>query len=309
MAKVFITGITGFLGSNIARVLINNGHNIMATRRDSSSLTLCADYVNSVSWVDQDANGKWIDLVSAELPEVIIHSAWIGVGHAERNDWDSQYQNVNYLNQVLSIAKASRSAKFIGLGSQAEYGTFNGMVTENHPVNPTEAYGGMKVICSSIVNQFCKYHQIDWYWLRLFSFFGKGESDNWLIPAMVKRMQTETEMDFTPGEQKYAYLFVDDLGLAINNIILAKENSGIYNISGKKLLTLKYLIESIRNKVNNSFQLNFGALPYRANQSMHMQGDSAMFVKAFGEFDVSDFDNALADTIEYLKLRFSEKSK
>jgi nucleoside-diphosphate-sugar epimerase len=300
MAKVFITGITGFLGANIGRVLVNNGHQVIATLRDGSSTELCKDYSDKVNWVQQNAD-DWVSLVCAYTPQIIIHCAWIGVGHHDRDNWDNQHLNINYLYKVLEITKRSCADKFIGLGSQAEYGQFEGVVTEDYPVKPTEAYGRVKVICAELIKQYCTQHRINWYWLRLFSFFGKGESEKWLIPSLVKRMHTDTQMDFTAGEQKYAYLYVNDLGLAINSIITQQGKSGIYNISGKKVLTLRCLIEHIRDKVNSSFQLNFGALPYRQNQAMHMQGDSATFVNEFGEFDVSNFDQALSDTIDYLK--------
>ena len=109
------------------------------------------------------------------------------------------------------------------------------------------------------------------------------------------------EMDFTAGEQKYAYLYVDDLAYAVNSIIINSGLSGFYNISGKNVLTLRQLIENVRDSINKLFRLNFGVLPYRANQPMHMQGDVSRFVNTFGEFEVSDFSKALADTLEYLK--------
>lgn len=306
MAKILLTGITGFLGSNIASVLVGQGHLIVATYRSTSSKELCAGFEDKVQWVLQDSEDEWMEEVIAAAPSVIIHSAWLGVGHQQRDHWDTQAQNISYLQKLLQIAAAAKTKKFIGLGSQAEYGQFNGCINEDHPLNPMEAYGRVKILCAELLKQFCNQHQMDWYWLRLFSFFGRGEADHWLIPSMVKKMIIGTGMDFTAGEQKYAYLYVKDLGIAINNIIATEGCSGTYNISGKNLIALKTLIEGIRDKINSSFQLNFGKLPYRANQSMHIQGDSAKFTATFGEFDVSDFDSSMLKTLEYFKKKFND---
>jgi nucleoside-diphosphate-sugar epimerase len=309
MGKVFITGISGFLGSNIAKVLLNNGHEVVANYRESSSKELCRGFEEKVTWILQDEQSEWIEKVIALLPSVVIHAAWLGVGHQDRNNWEIQSLNIDYLQKILTIAGKSSSKQFIGLGSQAEYGVYNGCIDEDHALAPTDAYGRVKLVCNELVKQYAVQYNINWYWLRLFSFFGKGEADNWLIPSLVKRMMNNNEMDFTAGEQKYSYLYVNDLGLAINKIITNGGKSGIYNISGKKVLALKDLIEFIRDNINSSFQLNFGRLPYRSNQSMHMQGNSERFVKEFGEFDVSDFDTSLLATIEYLAKKFKDQLK
>jgi nucleoside-diphosphate-sugar epimerase len=307
MSKVFITGITGFLGSNIAGYLVNNGHTIAATYRGSSSKSLCADFEDKITWILQD-DSNWAEKATAFNPDIIIHGAWLGVGHLDRNVWDTQLENISFIKEILLIAKNAGTQKFIALGSQAEYGVFDGCVTEDHPVNPTEAYGAVKVICTELVKQFCGAHKIDWFWLRLFSFFGKGESDKWLIPTLVKKLLTIDHMDLTPGEQKYAYLYVEDLGRAINNIITVSGWSGIYNISGKYPVSLKNLITSIRDQINPAFKLNFSKLDYRKGQAMHMQGDVTKFVAQFGEFEVSDFKSSLALTVEAIKRKIKEGS-
>jgi hypothetical protein len=45
--------------------------------------------------------------------------------------------------------------------------------------------------------------------------------------------------------------------------------------------------------------LNFGVLPYRANQSMHMEGDSEKLFSQIGEINYTDFKKALRTTLEY----------
>ncbi|NHA04794.1 NAD(P)-dependent oxidoreductase [Mucilaginibacter sp. HC2] len=300
MAKVFITGITGFLGSNIATYLVEQGHTLAATYRDGSSKHLCKDFEDRIIWILQDGN-SWLKKAIDFEPEIVIHSAWIGVGHLERNVWEIQSANIVFTEQVLSVAQKAMAKKFISLGSQAEYGVFDGCITEEHALSPTEAYGCVKLVCAELVKQFCNHNKIDWFWLRLFSFFGKGESEKWLIPTLVNKLLTTDQMDLTPGEQKYAYLYVEDLGRAINQIININGTSGAYNISGKNLVSLRSLVEFIRDQINPLFLLNFSKLSYRENQPMHMQGNVSKFVNEFGEFEISDFKESLILTINHIK--------
>ncbi|WDF54703.1 NAD-dependent epimerase/dehydratase family protein [Mucilaginibacter sp. KACC 22063] len=300
MAKIFITGITGFIGSNIARVLVDKGHHIIALYRASSKLELCDDYKQKITWL-LDSDEALILKLKQFAPSIFIHSAWIGVTYEERNNWDSQFKNIEYLNKLLEIAKEAGVKQFISLGSQAEYGHMEDVVKEDAANCPTVAYGRIKVICSEVVKQFCEHHGLSWYWLRLFSFFGPGESSKWLIPSLVKTMISESHMDMTAGEQRYAYLYVNDLGTAINLIIEKSGKSGIYNISGKTVLSIKQLAERVREIVNPFFKLNFGALPYRSNQPMCVLGSSDKFIKEFGDFEHTNFDHALSTTVTHLK--------
>ena len=50
--RILITGISGFLGSQIAKQLISNGHELIAIKRPSSVLWRCEDYANKITWVN-----------------------------------------------------------------------------------------------------------------------------------------------------------------------------------------------------------------------------------------------------------------
>ena len=77
--------------------------------------------------------------------------------------------------------------------------------------------------------------------------------------------------------------------------------SGIYNVSSNEIRTIKSLIEDIKNNINPSFIINFGALPYRQNQSMHMEGDMFKLRSQIGEIQYTNYSIALINTINYYK--------
>jgi nucleoside-diphosphate-sugar epimerase len=136
----------------------------------------------------------------------------------------------------------------------------------------------------------------------LFSLFGDKENKNWLIPSLVESMLTTKQMDFTLGEQKYAYLYVKDFVLILNKIITMPVEAGVYNISSDQTRTIKSLVEDIRDYINPEFILNFGVLNYRNNQSMHMEGDILKLCSQIGEVEFSDFNEALHSCLNnYIK--------
>lgn len=299
--RILLTGATGFLGSHIAESLLTDKYEILALKRTISKYDNLS-FTHSVLWVDIDTLG-WEKRVVEFSPSIIIHTAWIGVSSEGRDNWNDQLENIDFMTQLLELARLCGNCKFISLGSQAEYGNFSGKIDETYPVNPTNAYGFVKVSAQRMLQSFCEIHNICWYWLRVFSVFGERESDKWLIPNVIKAiLQGEEKIDCTFGQQRYSYLYVKDFAEAVKKIVKSDGNySGIYNISSNHPIKLRTLLEMIKEKTNPNFQLNYGALPYRSGQSMHMEGDASKFQSQFGDIVLSDFENKLEKTINYYK--------
>lgn len=297
--RILITGISGFLGSQIAQKLCDNGFELIALKRETSDLTRCNEFSAKVNWINISEN--WEQKVIELNPQIIIHSAWEGVGAQERDNWQVQTNNLQFTLKLLSIAKESNVDKFISFGSQAEYGYFSGVIDENYIIEPKSAYGLSKHLCSQTIKVFCEQNNIDWYWLRLFSFFGEKESSNWFIPTLVKNISDNKPMDMTPGEQRYAYMYIEDLSEIICNLIKSSAISGIYNLSSKNSVSLKEIVEKIINIIKPlKPQVNFGAMPYRDNQPMLIQGEVSKLEGQIGEFNETSFDINLKKVVEYI---------
>jgi UDP-glucose 4-epimerase len=299
MHKVLITGITGFLGSHIAENLVANNIQVIGLKRKGSNIWRCQEFASKIHWVDIDDQGLFKEELAKHSLDTIIHGAWIGVESNDRDNWIVQSKNIPFLVELLDVAKEVGVNKFIFLGSQAEYGNINGKISEEEKTQALNAYGSIKLACLEIVKTFCNTNDINWIWLRLFSLFGEKENENWLIPSLIQSMLYGKQMDFTLGEQKYAYLYVKDFALIMNKIIMRPIHSGIYNISSNKTRTIKSLIEDIRNSVNPKFILNFGALNYRENQSLHMEGDINKITSQIGEIEFINYNLALNKTLNY----------
>jgi UDP-glucose 4-epimerase len=299
MHKVLITGITGFLGSHIAENLIANNIQVIGLKRKDSDIWRCQEFKDKIHWVDIDDKGLFKNQLLACSFDSIIHAAWIGVESNERNNWIEQTKNIPFLVTLLDIGKEVGISKFIFLGSQAEYGEINGKVSESYAAEALNAYASVKLACLELVKSYCEINQIEWIWLRLFSLFGEKENENWLIPSLIQSMKIDGQKDFTAGNQKYAYLYVKDFAMIIYKIVMASVQSGIYNISSNEIRTIKALIEDIKNYINPDYILNFGVLEYRANQSMHIEGDIAKITAQIGEIEFTDYSIALKQTLNY----------
>ena len=301
---VLLTGASGFLGSQIAETLIANNFRLIATKRQSTSLWRCEAYENRIDWVDID-QANWIQEIIKSSPGIIIHTAWVGVTASERMNWSNQLTNIMLVNDLLTITSQVRPRVFIGFGSQAEYGAFEGKINEEYPTSPNTAYATVKVMVYELLKGYFRCVSpgaTRWYWLRLFSFYGEKEGDDWLIPSAIHKMLLNEEMLLTHGKQKYAYLYVKDLADRLLQLIDSNAASGIYNISSENPVSIKDLLLKIAAITNSKSILNFGALEYRANQPMYIEGDMRKFRENVGQYTERSFDEGLSSVINYMKL-------
>ncbi len=292
--KILLTGATGFLGSHIAERLVGGGHSLLCLKRASSRLTNCAAFRNQVEWTQED----WMNDAIGFAPEAIVHTAWSGVGATDRDNWDVQLSNIDFMTRLVTVARAVPVKKIIALGSQAEYGVLHTAVTEAHPLRPVTVYGSVKLAVLRLLRTFSELHGINWYWLRVFSIFGERESPAWLIPATIRKMCAgEAEIDFTAGEQRYAYLYVKDFANAVASVVEQNGPSGIYNLSSSRAESLQAILRLLKAYTRAETRLNFGKLPYRPGQSMHVEGDCTKFVHTFGAYETTDFATKMKEMI------------
>ena len=296
---IVLTGASGFLGSHLAQELAANGFRVIALVRSKSDLWRCNEFEGGkLVFLNGDAKDCRSSLQKYK-PSILIHSSWQGVAPAEREDADIQARNIQYTTWLLNLARELNIKKIIAFGSQAEYGYFDGRINEEAVCNPVSAYGNAKFTALGALRSFCEDHSVNWFWIRLFSIYGTRENREWLFPSVIINARNNFPMDLTKCEQKYDYLYVKDFCRAMIKMLETECASGIFNLTSNSSTQLKGMIETIRNMVNPDAVLNFGALPYRQNQVMQMEGDSSKFNKQFSFKIKSTFEDNIRQVVNY----------
>src|ERR1035437_3840929 len=270
---ILLTGVTGFLGSNLLDALLAENYTIIGLKRSASDVWRIKEFLNNskLKLVDIDKI-KLDNIFAQEHIDLLIHSAWGGVKADDRNSLILQLENFDFAIRLYNLAIKAGVNKIISLGSQAEYGHYEGRVDENYPCKPFDAYGTAKLFSGRLLQTLAEQSNTKWFWVRLFSLFGPKEDGKWLLPFAINKMIKNEDIDLTKCEQKYDYLFVKDFCKGII-MLLNSEKSGVYNLSSNNSIQLKEILLMIKENLNSKSKLNFGALDYRKNQVMHMEGD------------------------------------
>jgi len=302
--KILLTGATGFIGSNIAKELLEKGYEVFASHRTLSSFEKCQTFKTKINWVNTDVT-NWKEEIKVIRPDQLIHAAWGGIEAQDRNNWDIQINNFWLSKEYFELAKECGVKKVIALGSQAEYGKYIYPVNEATAPMPDDAYGAIKTLTANYLRNIFENSPTEWYWIRIFSVFGERENTGWLIPSVISKLIRSEYIPLTLCEQQYNYLYIDDFVHQLLDVVPSTENkSGIYNLCQSESITLKDLLIQIAHLMGLSQKmLQFGAISYRTVQNMLIAGDNSKFRKCFANNDNAQLGltKGLLKTIEYYK--------
>jgi nucleoside-diphosphate-sugar epimerase len=256
MARVLITGATGFVGQAVLRALLARGDEVVCVVRSGS-----ADQVRNV------AEAIETDDLFAETPDwwagafrdvdLCIHLAW----YAEPGKYLTSGRNLDCLGGTLTMAQGAAQAglrRFVGVGTCFEYDLSQGYLTTDTALDPLTPYAAAKASTYLTLNRYLPRNNVEFLWARLFYLYGAGEDARRLVPYLHQQMQAGQVADLTSGTQIRDFMDVDDAAsLLVNDAFSTRTEAS--NIASGQGITVRQLAEGIADGYGRRELLNFGA--------------------------------------------------
>jgi nucleoside-diphosphate-sugar epimerase len=297
--RILVTGATGFLGSYLVADLVVHGHDVAALVRPQSDMWRLHDLLPRL----HVARGSLDDPESLReplrifRPDAVAHLGWTGVAGADRNA-PEQARNIPITVQLAALAAEVGASVFVGAGSQAEYGPYLRAIREDDVTHPTTRYGEAKLAAGMMASQTAAANGMRLAWLRIFSTYGPKDNASWLIPSAIRQLRREKRMALTACEQRWGFLHAAAAAAAFRIVIETTQASGTFNLGSADAPPLRDTMTRLRDLVDPSAELQFGAVPYRPDQVMHLQADVTR-LQAIGWKPQVDFDQGLRETVEW----------
>lgn len=304
MTRFFLTGATGFLGSKILRHLLHRGHAVGALVQPESDIWRVRDCLERAILID----GRMEDVVSWRGaledfdPQGVIHAAWSGVASID-HDNPRQAENIVSTATLAAVSAELGISAFVGLGSQAEYGSANRRIDESVPTRPSTLYGMAKLAASQMCGAICARHGVRFAWVRVFSTYGPDDNDAWLFPHVLSALRNGKRPSLTTCEQRWDYLYGDDAAAAIACVALTSRAAGIFNLGSGRAPPLRETVETLRDLAAPGAELGFGELAFREDQVMHLQADITRLSKVTGWVPRWSLREGLAKTVREFDAR------
>ncbi|MFT3965696.1 MAG: NAD(P)-dependent oxidoreductase [Sphingobium sp.] len=301
MSRILVTGAGGFLGAAVAHLAAARGHEVTALVRSPGGARVLP-LANScrIACADLSDQGAVQAVLSDARPEVIIHSAWEGVGGPSRAG-DIQFDNIRTTVALTDMAIATGVRRIVGIGSQAEYGRHDRRIDESAEPAPFLLYGAAKLSACHLAWQRCRELGVGFAWLRLFSLYGPGDNPNWLIPYAAAELLAGRAPRTSAGTQKWDYLHIADAAEGVLAAAVTETAQGPFNLSSGRAVAVRTIIERLRDLACPGLDLTFGEIPFGPNQIMHLEGDNGRLRAATGWNPAIAVEDGLASVVEAMR--------
>ncbi len=186
--RVLMTGATGFVGANLARRLLSEGHELHILVRAEASFwrlsgILDAVHVHYANLQDRDAV---FHAVANIRPEWIFHLAVHGAYSYQMDRQEIYLSNLLGTANLLEACEQTDFALFINTGSSSEYGFTSHPPSERELPQPNSDYAVSKVAATMLCGYNGRRLSRPVITLRLYSVYGDYEEPRRLIPRLLR---------------------------------------------------------------------------------------------------------------------------
>jgi len=268
---ILVTGGSGFIGSQICKLLVDSGHNVINIDRKKKEISGVTQYPFDLD--NHQING----VIKLTKPDTIIHLA--AEHEVERSTVEPAVYYANNVSNTIALLNSAVDAgvqNFIFSSSSTVYGDNNKLpFTEDLPTNPESPYGRSKVIVESILQDYKDAYGINYASLRYFNAAGadpEGEHGytqdpaTHLIPILCKKVIAGeavdvygSDYDTEDGTAARDYTHVVDIAnahLAAMNYLYDSGEGGIFNVGAGKPYTVLEVINTLSDITGEKIEYN-----------------------------------------------------
>lgn len=302
MRKVIITGCTGAIGIALVEALLEENVSVTAVCHRHSKRISRIPTGDKVDIVECDLDE--LETLEQQLPhdyDVFYHLAWAGASGDGRNNIDMQIKNVQYTMDAVEVAKKLGCRRFIGAGSQAEYGRFQGSLTPETPTFPENGYGVAKLCAGQMSRIRCEQLGMEHIWTRVLSVYGPNDGMSTMVMSVITQLLDGKRPSCSKGEQIWDYLYAKDAGRAFLLLGEKGKSGKVYCIGSGEGSPLKEYILEMKNQIDSTAEIGFGDIPYGDKQVMYLLADISELKADTGFSPRYSFRDGIAETIQWVK--------
>lgn len=303
--RVIITGATGFVGANLARHLLRDGHELhLLVRRNYTAWrieTIRSDM--QIHEIDLSDTDKLNTVVKRIRPDWIFHLAAYGAYSSQTNIHRMIQTNFMETANLIGACLKTDFEVFINTGSSSEYGFKDHAPDEIDWLEPNSYYAVSKASASLFCRYVAQSHGLNIITLRLYSVYGPWEEPTRLVPTLVMRgLQGKLPPLVSPDAAR-DFVYVDDacrayLMAAVSDIA---ERGSIYNVGTGVQTSMKEVVEAAKHLMDIPDEPEWGIMPDRHWSTNIWVADNRKIREELSWQPRYSFEAGLSQTIRWFR--------
>jgi len=287
--KALVTGGTGFIGSNLAKKLVDLGHDVTITGHHAE---------NKIPGVTKFLNTHLtgIDWKALDKIDVVFHQA-ANNDTLDKDAHEMYLANVEGPKTLFKKAFECGCRQFVYASSTAVYGDAPVPYVEDkiEYILPLNAYGISKALFDSFAKDFGTENNVNVIGLRYCNVYGPGEEHKGKRASMIyqiyKQMQDgKNPRLFRDGNQKRDWCYVEDV-IDINLLASKFEGREIFNVGTGAAVSFNVIVSLINRETDWNLSPEYFENPHADKYQNHTQCNIDKAKRLLGwtpKFDIVD---------------------
>jgi UDP-glucose 4-epimerase len=306
--RFLITGGAGFIGSNIARRLVNDGYfvrildNFATGQRGNLE-----DISDKIDLVEGDIRDFWTVINATEGIDYILHQAALpSVQRSIINPLTTTEVNINGTLNILEAARFHKVQRIVYASSSSIYGDTPTLPkNEEMRPQPLSPYAITKLAGEEYCISFYRIYGLEAVALRYFNVFGPYQNPDSQYAAVIPKfivslMEDKSPTVFGDGEQSRDFTFIENVVEA--NILACTKRDAVgkvMNIACGQRYSLNDLIGKLQKLLGKQVEATY--YPAKPGDVKHSLATIDLAQKHLGYKVKFDFDQGLEKTVEWFK--------
>lgn len=268
MKRALLTGITGFIGLNLGKALVQDGWDVYGIVRETSKVERVEQELGDkvtllIHGKEQDLNA----IVAKVKPDVVFHLASVFLSSHTYNDISPMIaSNVTFGTELLEAMAANGVKNFVNTGTSWQH--YN-----NEDYNPVNLYAASKQAFLDIIRYYQEAQNVKVINLELFDTYGPGDPRRKLFALLKEISETHETLKMSKGEQLIDIVYIADVVSAFvlaGNYLLDGDydKCGTYAVSSGQAIPLRELVVKFAEISGRELNIEWGARPYRDREVM-----------------------------------------
>ncbi len=270
--KFLVTGGTGFIGSNICRLLIKKGHKVLVfDNNQRGTFEKVKDLKNRIRFINADIRNRDKVFNAIKKSDAVIHLAYVNGTKFFYTKPDLVLDiAVKGLTNIIDGCIKFKVKELYLASSSEVYQTPNKVPTDEKEMlkipdifNPRYSYGGGKILTELVGINYGKKFFKKLIIFRPHNVYGKNMGNEHVIPEFITRLSKFKSRKFKiqgNGLEIRSFMHIDDFISAFDLIIRKGKHLNIYNIGTQEKCKIRNLAHMIAEIFKKQIEIKKGLL-------------------------------------------------
>lgn len=316
--KFVVIGSNSFSGSHFVDYLLENGAEVIGMSRSPELSPAFLPYKSrkgKFKFHQLDLNKdleNMIQVIRDFQPEYVVNFAaqsMVAQSWEKPEHWytTNVVSNVKFHDQ---LRKCEFIKKYVHVSTPEVYGTCQGLINEDAPMNPSTPYAVSRAACDMHLKSFLAAYKFPVAFTRAANVFGPGQQLYRIVPRTVLCVLLNQKLKLDGGGRSIrSFIHIRDVADGTLKVARSAAPGEVYHFSTEDHYSIREVVEEVCRQMGASFDSIVEVVGDRLGKDAAYTLDSARAKKNLGWSPKVSFKEGVRQTIEWAKTNLEEIKK